>query len=1147
MALVSPGIQVTVIDESFYTPAEPGTTPLIVVATAENKLNGAGTATAAGTLKANAGKAFRMTSQKDLVDTFGVPFFEKTPSASPIHGGERNEYGTLAAYSYLGVSNSAFIVRADVDLDQLEGRTAVPGSEPKDGTWWVDTRNTAWGIQEWNGAAGSTTGGQKFAAKTPIVLTDDDAAKIDSNTFAPLESVGSVGDYCVVALTVGNAVDADFSLFKENFKIYYKRDKKLLGGDAWVHVGSNDWKASHPTISSGTVSALTQGHSFTINGTTVTVPSGSTVSARLTNLVSTINGLSITGVTAKENGGRLFLFTDGANDGGFPGSPAGAPGDSSLSNAIVVGAGTGTAVGTSVSSAGDLGIIVGTYYGPELAQAPHTQVPLFKTFDATPRPTGSVWIKTTEPNNGARWRVKRWNSATQTWIPYSSPLYESGHAALYYLDRSGGGVNVPTDELFAQFNADEESGFDTSPATASFRMWRRANTERTTIKSSEITVGTLSAGSKTFTITESVKGELALSSPFSVTFTAAGTAADAQTIAAAINAAGFTHVEADVEVISSTPAVYQLVINHKVGGDFRLKDTSGTTLSSLFTGFNIDSGAGTLNCYTAPAASGVDFIASNWQPFASRDFFAQAGAPLDEPFDGQLWYNPAFSEVDIMIHNGTTWVGYRQATSPYWAAADADRTDPNGPIVSATQPETQSDGTVLKNGDLWISTADIENFPAIYRWNGLSLAWDLLDKTDQTTEDGVLFADARFGSSGATGHVAATIKDLLAVNYLDPDAPDPALYPKGMLLWNLRRSGGNVKKYNNNYINTAEDNPRMGNVSMAAYSTDRWTTASPNNEDGSGAFGRKAQRKVVVMAMKSVIDTSQEIRDEERRNFNIIAAPGYPEVLSNLINLNIDRGVTAFVVGDTPLRLKSNATELINWGTNARLVTDNGDDGIVSYDEYCAVYYPNGFTTDLGGANAVVPASHMMLKTIALSDQVSYPWFAPAGTRRGGITNATAVGYIDAATGEFQTVALNEGTRDVLYDLKVNPIPFFVGVGLVAYGQKTRARNASALDRINVARLIVYLRSQLNKLARPYVFEPNDKITRDEIKGAVESLLLELVGLRALYDFAVVCDESNNTPSRIDRNELWVDIAIEPVKAVEFIYIPLRVKNTGEI
>ena len=80
-----------------------------------------------------------------------------------------------------------------------------------------------------------------------------------------------------------------------------------------------------------------------------------------------------------------------------------------------------------------------------------------------------------------------------------------------------------------------------------------------------------------------------------------------------------------------------------------------------------------------------------------------------------------------------------------------------------------------------------------------------------------------------------------------------------------------------------------------------------------------------------------------------------------------------------------------------------------------------------------------------------------------------------------------------------------------------------------------------------YIFEPNDKITRDEIKQACDSLLLELVGLRAIYDFAVVCDETNNTPTRIDRNELYVDIAIEPVKAVEFIYIPLRVKNTGEI
>jgi phage tail sheath protein FI len=142
---------------------------------------------------------------------------------------------------------------------------------------------------------------------------------------------------------------------------------------------------------------------------------------------------------------------------------------------------------------------------------------------------------------------------------------------------------------------------------------------------------------------------------------------------------------------------------------------------------------------------------------------------------------------------------------------------------------------------------------------------------------------------------------------------------------------------------------------------------------------------------------------------------------------------------------------------------------------------------------------------------------------------------------------LNEGQRDTLYAQGVNPITFITGAGLVNFGQKTRSRGSSSLDRINVARLVIYLRSQLNQLAKPYIFEPNDKITRDEIKGQVESLLLELVGQRALFDFLVVCDETNNTPSRIDRNELYVDVAIEPVKSIEFIYIPLRLKNTGEI
>jgi phage tail sheath protein FI len=95
--------------------------------------------------------------------------------------------------------------------------------------------------------------------------------------------------------------------------------------------------------------------------------------------------------------------------------------------------------------------------------------------------------------------------------------------------------------------------------------------------------------------------------------------------------------------------------------------------------------------------------------------------------------------------------------------------------------------------------------------------------------------------------------------------------------------------------------------------------------------------------------------------------------------------------------------------------------------------------------------------------------------------------------------------------------------------------------------LVAYIRRQLTLAARPFVFEPNDALTRQQIAGVVESLMIDLVAKRGLYDYLVVCDDSNNTPARIDRNELWIDVAVEPVKAAEFIYIPVRILNTGEL
>jgi hypothetical protein len=1165
MALTSPGVEVTVIDESFYTSAEPGSVPLIVVATAENKLNGGGTAVAAGTLASNATNVYRISSQRELTETFGVPFFEKTATNNPVHGGERNEYGLLAAYSLLGATNSAFIMRANVDLNELAPTTVEPGAERRDGTWWINTSSSAWGIQEWNNATANVDGGQKFAAKTPVVLTDDDTTRIDAVTGLPKESFGSIGDYAIVYKTIESVsgYDKDEELARLYFKSAGNGDSVagIVEAGEWVLVGSPEWTASWPVIiSTGTVlvPAGNAGDTFTINGTMITLSSGDTAQT----LAGKITGV-VPGVIASAIRNRLYIFSDGETD---PTDPE----DSTRSNAIVIANGSELGLFNEVVDGeleeGVLKISAGTFFTPRIVHAPHTRRPQFKRTETTGSvgyPTGSLWIKTTEPNGGARLRVTRWSTGAKAWVPQEALLFANATEALFNLDRSGGGRNILVDTLFTQYNAREHIA-DELPSyeTAEFRIWRRKNTGATTITSAVTTDGAL-AGDSVIHIRQTVPGSAALTEESPIVFrgvSGAGIALDnANSLAALINAASF--VDSDDEavannIVASVTDDGRLVITHTAGGEIRFRVIEGSALN-IFTPFNLGSGTGTQNFYEVSGGivtgSSDTFVASNWIPLAASQnpsYYPSPTAPLEEPEDGQLWFNPTYDQVDIMVHDGETWVGYKNYS-------EISGTNPTGPIVSASRPEFQSDGfTTLKEGDLWISTADLENYPTIYKFNSFTNQWVLVDKSDQTTEDGILFADARTNADGET-NTPASIVDLLTSDFLDFDAPDPALYPRGMLLWNTRRSYGNVKRYVRDYVDLTQDNPRYtsdnrgvaeaGGESMSDYYADRWITASPNNEDGSGSFGRKAQRAVVVAAMKSAIDTSEEARDEERRNFNLIACPGYPETLSNLVNLNIDRKLTAFVIGDTPLRLRADTTSLLSYATNARLVTDNGDAGIVTFDEYAAVYYPNGFTTDLSGSNAVVPASHMMLRTMILSDKASYPWFAPAGTRRGGITNATSVGYIDASTGEFKTVALNNGQRDTLYEQKINPIPFFVGVGHVAYGQKTRSRNASATDRINVARLVVYLRSQLNKLARPYLFEPNDKKTRDEVKGAVESLLIELVGLRGIYDFGVVCDESNNTPDRVDRNELWVDVAIEPTKAVEFIYIPLRLKNTGEI
>jgi hypothetical protein len=422
----------------------------------------------------------------------------------------------------------------------------------------------------------------------------------------------------------------------------------------------------------------------------------------------------------------------------------------------------------------------------------------------------------------------------------------------------------------------------------------------------------------------------------------------------------------------------------------------------------------------------------------------------------------------------------------------------------------------------------------------------LIDNTDQSGQDGVLFADFRFHNNETKDVITeeTLITDLLTSSYTDLDTPTAALYPKGMLGFNLRRSGYNVARFKKDYF-TRTNFPSAVTFPTLPTEKDAWVSESPLKINGAPNMGRKAQRAVVVEALKSTVASTTALR-EEQREFNLLSAPSYPELITDLETLNADRKDTAFVVGDAPFRLAPTSTEVTNWANNTAGAADNGEDGLVSSDSFTGVYYPAGFTTANSGESVAVPASHMMLRTIAFNDQVAFPWFAPAGIRRGKVDNASSVGFINSE-GEFETTQVSNGLRDSLYSVNINPISFVTGAGLTVFGQKTRQLTASALDRVNVARLVAFVRLNLDKIARPFIFEPNDTLTRNEIKQSVESFLLELTSQRALFDFAVVCDDTNNTPARIDKNELYVDVAIEPVKAVEFIFIPVRLKNTGEI
>lgn len=269
------------------------------------------------------------------------------------------------------------------------------------------------------------------------------------------------------------------------------------------------------------------------------------------------------------------------------------------------------------------------------------------------------------------------------------------------------------------------------------------------------------------------------------------------------------------------------------------------------------------------------------------------------------------------------------------------------------------------------------------------------------------------------------------------------------------------------------------------------------------------------------------LANQDDFQYNIITAPGlidsnasHSVQLTTLINNTTNRG-DAIVVMDT-----------VNYGATVSSVVSKA---LTRDSSYTATYWPWLQTNDPNTGNTVwVPASTLIPGAYAANDIQGEPWFAPAGVNRGGLT-----GVVRAER------KLTQGDRDTLYQGKINPIATFPGTGVTIFGQKTLQTKASALDRVNVRRLLITLKAFIGTVGKSLIFEQNTIATRNSFLAQVNPYLASVQQRSGLYAFKVIMDDSNNTPDTIDRNQLMGAIYLQPTKTSEFVYLDFNIMPSG--
>ena len=475
-------------------------------------------------------------------------------------------------------------------------------------------------------------------------------------------------------------------------------------------------------------------------------------------------------------------------------------------------------------------------------------------------------------------------------------------------------------------------------------------------------------------------------------------------------------------------------------------------------------------------------------------------------------YLTSISAYNYFQQGGTTLLVTRAVSGVF---APASSSIASSGSITAFTLETLSSGIIMNNTGSEVSSSLVSGSSVNVRW----------EVVNPSTGSGTFNLLIRRGDDDQNSKVVLESWNNLS---LDPNQPN---YIEAVI-------GNQVTNTSNGYTQVTGDytnKSRYIRIKSIALTTPNYfdnngtpvssyTSSIPVAASGSFNGGAGTNGAVYGLSNSDYTSSITLLGNTDEFKFNIITTPGVTAttgnaVITSITNMASDRGDCIAIVdmsafGDGVTTVISNATSVDS--------------------SYAATYYPwVQISAPNTGKLTWVPPSTIIPSVYAYNDRVGAPWFAPAGFTRGGLSVVQA------------ERKLAPSDRDTLYAGKVNSLATFPGQGVVAYGQKTLQKKASALDRINVRRLLIELKSYIGQVANGLVFEQNTAATRNRFLRQVNPYLDSIQQRQGLYAYKVVMDDSNNTAEVIDRNQLLGQIFIQPTRTAEFIILDFNVTPTG--